>query len=173
MMAAGQQKKRLASSNLHEKCRWKKKKKKRDSSDYMLNFKSRVHLEWDERLKKALAKSEQIGVAWRDMAPFIDGAPRFHLAVADVFSVPREIFNLHNLTELLSYEVNLFIGCDCSSTRRSFLLYIHAVLFSGHIFMFPSIVITYLILRFGPHVFQNQRKSFSNSFSQVGWVQSK
>ncbi|XP_039113935.1 uncharacterized protein LOC120249480 [Dioscorea cayenensis subsp. rotundata] len=105
MMAAGQQKKRLASSNLHEKCRWKKKKKKRDSSDYMLNFKSRVHLEWDERLKKALAKSEQIGVAWRDMAPFIDGAPRFHLAVADVFSVPREIFNLDNLTELLSYEV--------------------------------------------------------------------
>ncbi|KAJ0974607.1 hypothetical protein J5N97_016572 [Dioscorea zingiberensis] len=66
--------------------------------------------------KKALAKREQIGVAWTDMAPFVDAAPRFRSELADVLSVPRDIFNLDNLMEVLSYEV--WATCLSESERE-------------------------------------------------------
>nr|XP_010929709.1 uncharacterized protein LOC105051109 isoform X1 [Elaeis guineensis] len=114
-MAAGQQKKRLASSNLHEQCRGKK-KKMLDSSDYLLNLRSHVDLEWDDGLKRAVAKREQIGITWMDMAPFVDSIPKSHSGLADVISVPQEIFSLENLTEVLSYEV--WATCLSESERK-------------------------------------------------------
>ncbi|XP_008776822.1 uncharacterized protein LOC103696875 isoform X1 [Phoenix dactylifera] len=114
-MAAGQQKKRLASSNLHEQYRGKK-KKKLDSSDYVLNLRSHIDLEWDDNLKRAVAKREQVGITWMDMAPFVDSVPKCHSGLADVLSVPQEIFSLENLTEVLSYEV--WATCLSESERK-------------------------------------------------------
>nr|XP_010942350.1 uncharacterized protein LOC105060379 [Elaeis guineensis]XP_010942351.1 uncharacterized protein LOC105060379 [Elaeis guineensis]XP_010942353.1 uncharacterized protein LOC105060379 [Elaeis guineensis]XP_019701301.1 uncharacterized protein LOC105060379 [Elaeis guineensis]XP_029116364.1 uncharacterized protein LOC105060379 [Elaeis guineensis] len=114
-MAAGQQKKRLASSNLHEQYRGKK-KKKLDSSDYVLNLRSHIDLEWDDNLKRAVAKREQVGITWMYMASFVDSVPKSHSDLADVISVPQEIFSLENLTEVLSYEV--WATCLSESERK-------------------------------------------------------
>lgn len=109
MMAAGQQKKRLTSSNLHDQYRGKKKKQKQqlDPSDYVLNFRSHVQLEWDDSQNRVIGKREQVGVTWTDMAPFIDSPHPHYSGLADVLSVPPTIFDLENLMEVLSYEVNI------------------------------------------------------------------
>lgn len=103
-MAAGQQKKRLISSNLHEQCRGKK-KKKTDTSDYVLNLRSQIYLEWNDSQKKAMAKREQIVLTWADMAPFVEFVPRRHSGLVDVLCVPRETYSLSNLMGVLSHEV--------------------------------------------------------------------
>ncbi|KAH7663999.1 Nuclear factor related to kappa-B-binding protein [Dioscorea alata] len=107
MMAAGQQKKRLTSSNLHDQYRGKKKKQKQqlDPSDYVLNFRSHVQLEWDDSRNRVIGKKEQVGVTWTDMAPFIDSPHPHYSGLADILSVPPAIFDLENLMEVLSYEV--------------------------------------------------------------------
>lgn len=114
-MAAGQQKKRLISSSLHDHYRGKK-KKKTDSSDYVLNLRSQIYLEWNDSQKKAVAKREQIGLTWADTAPFVDSIPQGHLGLADVFRVPQEIYSLNNLMEVLSYEV--WATCLSESERK-------------------------------------------------------
>ncbi|PKU78704.1 hypothetical protein MA16_Dca000047 [Dendrobium catenatum] len=113
-MAAGQQRKRFASSNLHE---LKGKKKKRlDSSDYILNLRSHVHLQWDEVQKRVVAKREQIGITWKDLSPYVDSVPKIHSGLADVFSFPKEVFDLDNLMEVLSHEV--WLTCLSVSERK-------------------------------------------------------
>ncbi|XP_020247518.1 uncharacterized protein LOC109825168 isoform X1 [Asparagus officinalis] len=114
-MAAGQQKKRLISSSLHEHYRGKK-KKKMDSSDYVLNLRSQIYLEWNEGQKKAMAKREQIGITWTDMAPFFESVPRCSSGLADVLCVPGEIYSLNNLMEVLSCEV--WATCLSESERK-------------------------------------------------------
>lgn len=109
-MAADQQKKRLISSGLREHYRGKR-KKKLESSDYMLNLRSHIYLEWDESQKKAMAKREQIGITWSDMAPFFDFVPQCSSGLADVFCIPKKIYSLNNLMEVLSYEVTEFVQC--------------------------------------------------------------
>ncbi|KAI0511451.1 hypothetical protein KFK09_012081 [Dendrobium nobile] len=113
-MAAGQQRKRLASSNLHELKG--KKKKKLDSSDYILNLRSHVHLQWDEVQKRVVAKREQIGITWKDLSPYVDSVPKIHSGLADVFSFPKEVFDLDNLMEVLSHEV--WLTCLSVSERK-------------------------------------------------------
>jgi len=110
-MAAGQQKKRLISSSLHGHYRGKK-KKKLDSSDYVLNLRPQIYLEWSDSQKKAVAKREQIGITWTDMTPFVDSVPQCRSGLADMFCVPREIYNLNNLMEVLSYEVTKFVSWE-------------------------------------------------------------
>lgn len=110
-MAAGQQKKRLNSPsyvtcNFQEQYRLKKKKNLGPSQN-ALNMRGHISLEWDETQKRAVAKREQIGITWRDMAPFIGSVPQSHMDLADVFPIPQEIFELENLKEVLSYEVIL------------------------------------------------------------------
>lgn len=110
-MAAGQQKKRLnspsfATCNFQEQYRVKK-KKHLEPSQNVLNMRGHIYLEWDDIQKKAVAKKEQIGITWRDMAPFIGSVPQTHMDLADVFPILHEIFDLENLTEVLSYEVIL------------------------------------------------------------------
>ncbi|XP_072984580.1 uncharacterized protein [Typha latifolia] len=114
-MAAGQQKKRLTSSNLHDQYRGKK-KKKLDSSDYMVNLRSHVALEWDDCQKRTVAKKEQVGIMWTDLAPFVDSVPESRRGVADIIYLPQEIFGLENLTEVLSYEV--WATCLSESERK-------------------------------------------------------
>uniref|UniRef100_A0A1D1XSV3 Nuclear factor related to kappa-B-binding protein n=1 Tax=Anthurium amnicola TaxID=1678845 RepID=A0A1D1XSV3_9ARAE len=108
-MAAGQRKKRLNGAsvirvNLHEYSIGKK-KMKLESSDVLLNMAPHVSLEWDHSKNKVVAKREQVGIAWRDISPFLDPVPQFRMALADVFSLPRETFGLENLADVLSYEV--------------------------------------------------------------------
>ncbi|URE26647.1 hypothetical protein MUK42_07344 [Musa troglodytarum] len=114
-MAAGQQKKRLTSSNFHEQYKGKK-KKKLDSSDYILNLRCRVDLAWDDCQRTVVAKKEQISLSWTDIAPFLDSVSQSHSGLADVVSVPIEIFSLDNLTDVLSYEV--WATCLSESERK-------------------------------------------------------
>ncbi|XP_058092890.1 uncharacterized protein LOC131239282 isoform X2 [Magnolia sinica] len=108
-MAAGQEKKRLnaanlVSYNLKEQYRAKKKKNV-ESSQNVLNMRPRISLDWDVTQKKAVAKREQIGITWRDIAPFINSGCGSNRGLADVFPIPREIFGLEDLTGVLSLEV--------------------------------------------------------------------
>lgn len=112
-MAAGQQRKRLASSNLHEL--QGKKKKRVDSSSYILNLRSHVHLQWDNVLKRVVAKREQVGITWKELSPYVDSVPKFHSGLADVFSFPKEIFDLDNLMEVLSHKVTKSFSCNSFS----------------------------------------------------------
>lgn len=103
-MAAGQQKRRLSNSNLHDPIKGKK-KKRLDSSDYTLSLRPHVDLDWDERRKRVMPKKDQVGLAWKDLGPFVDTVPKPCKGLADVFHVPKEIFNLRDLSDVLSYEV--------------------------------------------------------------------
>lgn len=107
-MAADQRRKRLNGASVtgcSSKEKQKIKKKKLDLPKNDLNARSYISLEWDRNQKKVIAKREQIGISWRDVRPFIDTVPHCQNVLADVFSVPMEIFDLRNLTEVLSYEV--------------------------------------------------------------------
>uniref|UniRef100_A0A6N2MD37 DEUBAD domain-containing protein n=1 Tax=Salix viminalis TaxID=40686 RepID=A0A6N2MD37_SALVM len=104
-MAADQRRKRrngasLAGCSSLEPNRMKRKNKSKSD----LNAKSLISLEWDVNRKKVVAKREQIGIGQRDLMPFVDSVPHYHNPLADVFAVPREIFDLQNLEEVLSYE---------------------------------------------------------------------
>ncbi|GKV44376.1 hypothetical protein SLEP1_g51568 [Rubroshorea leprosula] len=80
------------------------KKKKLKSSQNDLIAKSHISLEWDGNHKKVVAKKEQVGISCRHLRPFIDSAPHYHSVLADVFTLPREIFELEDLTQVISYE---------------------------------------------------------------------
>ncbi|KDO45992.1 hypothetical protein CISIN_1g002232mg [Citrus sinensis] len=87
---------------------YKMKKRKLGSLQNGLNSKSNISLKWDESKKKVIAKQEQIGISRRISKPFTDsvsGSKTVLGHLADAFSVPQEIFELENLTEVLSYEV--------------------------------------------------------------------
>ncbi|KAB5527554.1 hypothetical protein DKX38_021401 [Salix brachista] len=104
-MAADQRRKRrngasLAGCSSLEPNRMKRKNKSKND----LNAKSLISLEWDVNRKKVVAKREQIGIGQRDLMPFVDSVPHYHNPLADVCAVPREIFDLQNLEEVLSYE---------------------------------------------------------------------
>ncbi|KAI4350427.1 hypothetical protein L6164_004884 [Bauhinia variegata] len=70
-----------------------------------LNMKSHIFVEWDDSQKRVVAKREQVGISWRQMKPFVNFVPNGHSVLADVFSAPQEIFDLDDLSEVLSYEV--------------------------------------------------------------------
>ncbi|KAJ4973172.1 hypothetical protein NE237_006346 [Protea cynaroides] len=108
-MAAGRQKRRLnaasvVSSCLQEQYRARKRKNLKPTQN-VLKINSHIDLKWDENQVKPIARREQIGIAWRDLDPFIESAPHRYTPIADVLSLPREIFELKNLTRVLSYEV--------------------------------------------------------------------
>lgn len=83
----------------------KVKKKKVETPHNDLNMRSNISLEWDEKKKSVVAKREQIGIARRELIPFLDTVPHRYNILADVFTAPHEIFELENLTKVLSYEV--------------------------------------------------------------------
>ncbi|KAA8530052.1 hypothetical protein F0562_004761 [Nyssa sinensis] len=107
-MAADQRKKRLSATGIAsswEQCRVKRKKKNLGLPQYGFNMRSSISLEWDDKKKSVLAKREQIGLPWRDLVPFVDYVPHCDNILADVFSVPQEIFDVESLTKVLSYQV--------------------------------------------------------------------
>lgn len=106
-MAADQRKKRLSSATTTggslEQHRVKRKKLGREQNK--INFKSHISLKWDGYHKKVIAKSDQVGISWRHLRPFVGPNTDRPSYLADVISVPQEIFELENLKDALSYEV--------------------------------------------------------------------
>ncbi|GAV82808.1 hypothetical protein CFOL_v3_26259, partial [Cephalotus follicularis] len=108
LMAADQLRKRLNGANMAgcgSSEQYRMKKKKLESPESNLYAKSHISLEWDGIQKTVVAKKEQISISWRDLRPFIDSVPYSRSFIADVLSIPEEIFELDNLTEVISYEV--------------------------------------------------------------------
>ncbi|TYJ08407.1 hypothetical protein E1A91_A11G072700v1 [Gossypium mustelinum] len=107
-MAADQRRKRLNGASIAGCNSWvqyRTKKKKLESPRNDLNTKSCISLEWDGNQKKVVAKREQIGLSWRHLRPFTDSTVHYHKVLADVLTLPHEIFDLENLKRVLSYQV--------------------------------------------------------------------
>ncbi|KAL3630892.1 hypothetical protein CASFOL_023876 [Castilleja foliolosa] len=107
-MAADQRKKRVNAASLvgctsREQYRLKRKKMRVQKHD--LNMRPSISLEWDTEKKSVVPKREQIGITQRHLISFLEPGSRGHSTLADVFSVPQEIFELENLSDVLSYEV--------------------------------------------------------------------
>ncbi|EPS65141.1 hypothetical protein M569_09638, partial [Genlisea aurea] len=64
-----------------------------------------ISLEWDDKKKGVVSKREQIGLARRQLIPFVEHDTYRHSSLADIVSVPKEIFDLNSLSDVLSYEV--------------------------------------------------------------------
>lgn len=109
-MAADQRRKRLNGASIRGSSSRQQHRVKRTNLGSPHNdsdMKSHISLEWDGYQKRVVAKREQIGIIWRDLRPFNDSVPHHQNTVADVFAIPREIFELENLAEVLSPEVLL------------------------------------------------------------------
>ncbi|XP_022750426.1 uncharacterized protein LOC111299478 [Durio zibethinus] len=107
-MVADQRRKRLNGVSIagcNSQDQYRTKKTKLESLQNDLNTKSCISLEWDGNQKKVIAKREQISLSWRHLRPFTDSKISYHRVLADVLTLPREIFDLENLTGVLSYEV--------------------------------------------------------------------
>ncbi|XP_073296007.1 uncharacterized protein [Primulina huaijiensis] len=107
-MTANQRKKRVNAASLvgctsYE--RYMVKSKKLKLPPPALKMAPTISLEWDNKKKSVVSKRDQIGISQRHWIPFIEPGPHSHIILADVFSVPQEIFELENLSEVLSYEV--------------------------------------------------------------------
>ncbi|CAA2987550.1 Hypothetical predicted protein [Olea europaea subsp. europaea] len=86
---------------------------------YDLNLRSNVSLAWDNKKKSVISNKEQIGISRRHLLPFIGDGPQGQNILADVFSIPQDIFDLEDLSEVLSYEV---WQTQLSEKERSLLL---------------------------------------------------
>ncbi|KAK6912909.1 hypothetical protein RJ641_022510 [Dillenia turbinata] len=106
-MAADQRKKRMNATSMACTSReqYKAKQKNHRLPQHDLNLRAHICLEWDDGHRRVVAKREQIGISWRDLSAFIPGIPHRGNTLADVFSIPPEIFGLENLREVLSFEV--------------------------------------------------------------------
>lgn len=111
-MAADQRRKRLSGASIvgygsREQDRHRRRNLGLPQND--LNMKSHVSVEWDTNQKRVVAKREQIGISWRQMKPLVNFVPSGHNILADVFPLPEEIFDLDNLSKVLSYEVTMVL----------------------------------------------------------------
>lgn len=111
-MAANQRRKRLSSANVvgyssREPYRVRKKNLALPHSD--ANLRSHITLVWDGSKRRVVSKREQIGISWRKLRPFVDLVSNEQTILADVFDVPREIFELEDLSEVLSLEVAIIL----------------------------------------------------------------
>ncbi|XP_023550358.1 uncharacterized protein LOC111808530 isoform X2 [Cucurbita pepo subsp. pepo] len=107
-MAANQRRKKLSSASVvshstRDSYRVRKKNFALPHSD--ANLRSHITLVWDGSKRRVVSKREQVGISWRKLRPFLDSVSNKHSILADVFDVPREIFELKNLSEVLSLEV--------------------------------------------------------------------
>ncbi|XP_052180176.1 uncharacterized protein LOC127793480 isoform X2 [Diospyros lotus] len=119
-MAAVKRQKRFKNASTNsswEQGRARKKKLRLLKHD--LNERSNIALEWDDKNRSVVARREQIGLAWRDLIPFVDYVPHSHNILTDVLAIPSEIFDLENLKEVLSFEV---WQTHLSENERNYLL---------------------------------------------------
>ena len=106
-MAADQLNKCSNVSNVTHHTSWElQKTKKAKFSHYELNTGSSISLEWDEKKKHVVPKKEQISIARRELTTFLPHVPHHQNVLGDVFEAPSELFELNDLTGLLSYEVS-------------------------------------------------------------------
>lgn len=118
-MPGDQQKNRFASSMVldgsqnHNKV----KRKKSGFSRYDLDRRSYISLKWDDSKRSVVAKPEQIGISQRELIPFAGSIPPCHTILADVITVPPEIFRLDNLADVLTDEV--WQNCLSETERNS------------------------------------------------------
>ena len=130
-MAADQRKKKRVNAASLSGCTSREKyrvnRKKLHAQQYDLNMRPKISLEWDNRKKSVVSRKEQIGLSKRHLIPFIEPGPRGHNVLADVMPIPSEIFDLDNLSEVLSYEVTYSYDYKevPSSNAFSFLGLIH------------------------------------------------
>lgn len=111
-MAANQRRKRLSSASVvgyssREPYRVRKKNLALPYGD--ANLRSHITLVWDGSKRRVVSKREQIGISWRKLRPFVDSVSNEQTILADVFDVPRQIFELEDLSEVLSLEVPTFL----------------------------------------------------------------
>lgn len=105
-MAADQRRKRLNGASIVGYGSKEQHKTKRKNLGLVQNdMRAHISVEWDNNQKRVVAKREQIGISWRQMKPFVNHVSSDHKVLADVVTVPEEIFDLDNLSEVLSYEV--------------------------------------------------------------------
>lgn len=126
----------------------KVKRKKLVLPQYDSSIRSNIVLEWDDKTKSVVAQREQIGIAQRDLSPFVNVVPNCHNVLADIVIVPREIFELKILKEVLSCEVRINLCCTPYLTSKE----VSFIKFSIH-FMGDS-------YRFGKHIYLKKRESF-------------
>ncbi|XP_076895930.1 uncharacterized protein LOC143548722 [Bidens hawaiensis] len=105
-MAADKLSKRSKVSNDIPHASWEiQKVKKKKYSRFDSNTKSHISLEWDDKKEHVVSKKEQISIAQRELAPFLPYGANYQNVLGDVFEAPLELFELSDLTGLLSYEV--------------------------------------------------------------------
>lgn len=107
-MAADQRKRRANAASLvgcTSREQYRVIRKKLQVQKHDINMTPNISLEWDNKKKVVVSKREQIGITRRHLISFIEPGPPGHSILADVFSVPQEIFELENLSEIVSYEV--------------------------------------------------------------------
>ncbi|XP_074307304.1 uncharacterized protein LOC141642410 [Silene latifolia] len=104
-MAADQRKRRPSSTMAPFGCgiqeQYRAKKREFRPLQFEANYNSHVSLKWDENEKMVVAKEEQIGISSRQLAAF---SPVSNAKLADVVAVPKEVFELDDLTEVLTLE---------------------------------------------------------------------
>lgn len=107
-MAADQRKRRLNTApalGYGTQEQYRAKKRDLRSPQYDFNFNTHISLKWDDNGKRVVAKEDQIGMSWRHLRSFVPTAPCGNTKLADVLTVPTEVFQLNDLTGILSYEV--------------------------------------------------------------------
>ncbi|KAH9611334.1 hypothetical protein KSS87_005572 [Heliosperma pusillum] len=104
-MAADQRKRRPSSTMGPFGCgvqeQYRAKKREFRPFQFEVNCNSHVSLMWDDNEKMVVAKEEQIGISSRHLAAF---SPVGNAKLADVVAVPKEVFELDDLAEVLTYE---------------------------------------------------------------------
>ncbi|GMH06890.1 hypothetical protein Nepgr_008730 [Nepenthes gracilis] len=107
-MAADQRKRRLNAVSAFCYESWEKQKAKKKnfgSLQYDFSLNPHISLKWDEKEKRVVAKGEQIGISWRHLTSCITCPPRKNNILADIVAIPKDIFELKDLKELLSLQV--------------------------------------------------------------------
>ncbi|GAB4847374.1 hypothetical protein Ancab_026432 [Ancistrocladus abbreviatus] len=104
-MAADQRKRRLnGATGFGSWQQHKAKKKNSRSLQYNVNLNPHVSLKWDENERRVIPRGEQIGISWRQLTSFAS-IPHDKTILADVLAIPKDVFQLDDLTEILSYDV--------------------------------------------------------------------
>ncbi|KAI3666073.1 hypothetical protein L6452_44711 [Arctium lappa] len=98
-------KRHKVSNNIRHTSWGLQKAKKKKSSHYDLSTRSSISLQWDDKKEHVVPKKEQISIARRELTPFLPLVSHCQNVLGDVFAAPPELFELDNLTGLLSYEV--------------------------------------------------------------------
>ncbi|XP_057862384.2 uncharacterized protein LOC131070742 isoform X2 [Cryptomeria japonica] len=121
-MVAGQQKRPLTnicaiSNNGDEEFSSEKRKINIVLSKWFQTMRPHIALEWDDTQMKAVARKGQVGITWRHLLPFYGPSPHHScMDLADVFTIPEELYELKDLKDVFTYEV--WQSCFSDSERK-------------------------------------------------------